>query len=283
MPTSEPETATRGTQSTTEVIRTYRILYISAVLVSAVLIGVVCWQLLDLIPKNYRSLTTKNDVWEIFFSIFGLVYAIIVGLFVIEAHRRMRELASLVQNESNAADDIIDFLQYFKESEQTDAIDKIKGQLLSYAESLPHNLRHLYNREHHQDWRKTIELMIGCVESLKPVTPASKSALDGLVRKVADLTTFRSETMEVARRGFPLPFYLLLVIMPIVVIVGFALMNVDNDNLHKLIIATIAVVMWLLLALVWDLDHPRRAIWNIQGELSDYVIGLKQRLASDRG
>ena len=278
MATSESEITSSGTQSKTSVVQTHRYWYISIVLGIAFLAGRGCWVLLAFIPQDIRSLPNDNSALEIFFSVFGLVYAIIVGLFVIEAHRRMRELSSLIQNESDAADDIIDFLRYFKGPEQIAATDAIRGHLLSFADSLPHNLQHLDDEEQLRKWRPNINEMIRNIECLDPITPASNSALDGLVRKVADLTTFRLEAMQVAKGGFPTPFYLLLGSMPIVVIGGFILMDVESEIIHRLLIATIAVVMWFLSVLVWDLDHPRKAIWNIQDELTDYVSELKERI-----
>ncbi len=321
----------RGEPPATEAaFQTYRTRYISVLLGSVGLIVAGSLFLIRNMP-HLPTLVGENGVWEIFFAVFGLVYAIIVGLFVVEAHRRLRELSSLIQNESNAADDIIDFLQYFGEDKQKNTVDNIKGRLGEFANSLTLDLglkedqyhglsrwkaiifddwamivesvksiargawrmilftvslipgvdlnpRCKKNRKYGQRWRRAIQEMIRDVGSLEPGPAASKSALDGLVRKIADLTTYRSEAMQVAKRGFPIPFYILLIIMPMAVLVGFALIDVANPHLQEFLFTAVAITMWLLLALVWDLDHPRKAFWNIQDEVTDYVGELNVRI-----
>jgi len=75
--------------------------------------------------------------WEIFFSAFGLMYAIIVGLLIVEAHRRWRELSSTIQGELNALGDIHDCLRYFEDSEQNrKAKEEIRKLLVQYVDEM---------------------------------------------------------------------------------------------------------------------------------------------------
>ena len=70
--------------------------------------GIYNWgQLADIISKIHIQ---EMTVWEIFFSVFGLMYAIMVGLLIVEAHRRWRQLSSAIQGELNAIGDIDDCL-----------------------------------------------------------------------------------------------------------------------------------------------------------------------------
>ena len=190
----------------------------------------------------------------------------------------MREFSSLVQNEANSADDILDFLLYFDSAQHGDVVEEMRAQLYDYGLSLSHNLERGRKQREFIDSRPYIEAMIKLVKKLEPTPTASKSALDGLVRRLADLTTFRSETMEVTRQHFPWPFYVLLGLMPLVIIGGFVLIDNVQDGLHRSLLVTVTVVMIFLLGLVWDLDHPRRAIWNARRELEDYKRKLEDRI-----
>lgn len=230
---------------------------------------------------------TKADdvpIWEIFFSVFGLVYAIIVGLFIIEAHRRMRELSSVVQGELNAIGDVVDFLRYFKEKQQDAGASKVRKRLAAYAEKLIADLEQPNQapERHTEKRRKEITDIIDAVTELEPQGAASQSALDAIVRKIADLTTFRSQKTEIARRGFPLPFYGLLVFMTLVVIVGFSLMDVNSAALHSVLISVTAVALSWLFMLVWDVDHPLEGYWNIQVEIEGNVAEINERLLGVR-
>jgi hypothetical protein len=219
--------------------------------------------------------TTKDDVpiWEIFFSLFGLVYAIIVGLFIIEAHRRMRELSTIVQSELNAVGDLEDFLEYFRENEHEAAAEEVRDRLRIYASSLIADLEQPKKapKEQAQERRREIASIIDAVMALEPpeAGTASESALDAIVRKIADLTTFRSQKTEMARRGFPGLFYGLLAVMTAVVVVGFSVMAVPSKGLHYVFVTVTAAALTWLVTLVWDVDHPLEGYWNIREEVSN--------------
>lgn len=225
---------------------------------------------------------TNNAELEIFFSIFGLVYAIVIGLFVIEGHRRMTDLCSLIHNEINSVDDILDFLVYYEESEQSETIDEIKKELLMLALSLKTNLNHLYEPNRQENWRRMVRKIIVRITKLKISSESSKIALEGLIRKVADLTTFRSQTMGLLRRGFRGEFYTLMAFMAIVVIIGMTYMSVSDKVLHSALNGIIATLMWLLGVLVWDLDHPRKGSWTIYNEIEEYISELDDRIRQQK-
>ena len=234
---------------------------------------VLLWLMLHWDPLK----ATKQDdlpIWEIFFSLFGLVYAIVVGLFIVEAHRRMRELSSLVQGEHNAIDDVNDFLRYFQDHKQDTLIKRIKGRIFDYAQELPGQLTKPDVREIHRQ-RQAIEDIIDCVVQLEPPSLAAQGALQGLVRTVADLTTCRSQAADVARRGFPKPFYALLILFPLVIVVGFSLMDIQSEALHIFLISITSLAMTWLFLLVWDLDHPMMWFWNIRDDVEDYIDDIR--------
>lgn len=75
------------------------------------------------------------SIWEVFSAVFGLMYAIIVGLFLVESHRRLGELSSIIHSEINAIGDIHDCLDYFDDREKNlRTKEKIINLLSRYVE-----------------------------------------------------------------------------------------------------------------------------------------------------
>ena len=73
---------------------------------------------------------------EVFVSVFGLAYAVIVGLLIIEAHGRMHELSSALRSELNAISDIHDCLHFFDDENNATAKKNIGDELICYVDRL---------------------------------------------------------------------------------------------------------------------------------------------------
>ncbi len=56
-----------------------------------------------------------NQIWEIFFNVFGMLYAVIAGLILVEEFKRFGDLHEDVELELNALQDIRDYLIYMDE------------------------------------------------------------------------------------------------------------------------------------------------------------------------
>lgn len=223
----------------------------------------------------------NTNIWEIFFSVFGLIYAIIVGLFIVEAHRRIRELSTAVQSELNALGDINDFLRYFKEEgREMVAVPNVRVALSEYVTDVSADMvpKHKDSVLHDANRRKHIAAIIDAIDLLKPQEDNDKFALDAIIQKVGELTSFRAQKTEIARRGFPRPFYGLLQFMTAMTIFGFILQSVESAILHGILVSAITFATTVLYLIVLDLDSPLDGYWNIRDELKKSVAVIKENL-----
>lgn len=286
----------------------------------------------QLFLKSDEGEPLDTPFWEIFFSVFGLIYAIVIGLFIVEAHRRARDLAIAVQNELSAIGDIIDFLRYIENgskkvlreratrvikviealetyttkeviedldpTSQTDSSTHsvwgwISSALRSLVSPSPDNKVAVINRR-----REEVSAIIDAVKSLLPhhafpgssekpaagesavVDNDDKYALEAIINKIGAMTTFRAQKTEVAQRGFPPAFYVLMVFMSLVIIVGIGLLDVHSTELHILLMFFTSSATSFLFLLVVDLDNPLTGYWNIKDELDGDVFAIQHRLKS---
>ena len=217
-----------------------------------------------------------------------------VGLFIIEAHRRIRDLATAVQSELSAIGDIVDFLQYLENGGGARArTTAVKDALKVYVEnevigdlhpSRRRSAARIQRRKStkQEQRRREVSEIIRSVKSLTPREDDAddRIALDAIIKKIGELTTFRAQKTEVARRGFPIPFYILLLFMSAVIILGVSLLPVEAPPLHYLLVAFTSFAACSLLLMIWDLDRPLTGYWNLNDELGGDVVDIVARLDS---
>ena len=64
------------------------------------------------ISEITASVSGQNAPWEEFYSVFGMIYAIVSGFLLVEVLNRFNKLSEVVEAELNAISDVRDFLIY---------------------------------------------------------------------------------------------------------------------------------------------------------------------------
>ena len=83
----------------------------------------------------YEQIMSDVSSWSSFFTVFGVVYAIVVGFLLATVLTRYGTLSQAIESELNAIECIRDFLAYFDES-QADIKQTIQVALQEYAQSV---------------------------------------------------------------------------------------------------------------------------------------------------
>jgi len=226
------------------------------------------------------------------FSVFGLVYAIIVGLLIVEAHRRQRELSAVVQAELNALGDINDFLRYFN-GRDTKNVKSVTQSLklccddvgndtearksmalstsVSTTDEEKDEVLHVCRRQH-------IKRLIRCISELRVVDKNDSHALQAMMDRVSALTSIRAQKTLIARLGCPKVYYTILIFMTAVVIVSFIVVPVDEEWLHFFKVFAVALATIILVTIVYDLDEPLDGFWSIRREVFASIEIISQNI-----
>jgi hypothetical protein len=290
---------------------------------------------------------------EIFVSVFGLAYAIIVGLLIIEAHGRMHELSAALRSELNAISDIYDCLRFFnndekenevstnddkkKKEESRKAKNKIHKELVKYvhrlkiyewkamkqsrggilslslrprlkAKGVKEHIKELKNelivvKKYKRNKKKSEELrreiafltysleddfrkydriepfntpgidkIISNAQKLDTRNTIYKSVWEKLLEKICDLTSWRTNRLELAEGGLKGYLRLFVFFMSAIIIIGTILLEVATPELHIFMVcATTAGVVGLFIVL-WDVDRPFSGIWLIDENIINAAL-----------
>ena len=224
-------------------------------------------------------------VWEVFFSVFGLTYAVLVGLLIVESHRRWRDLSSIVQGEHNAINDIYDFLRYFvKDSVNRGPSQQVMEATLDYVNGEFESKwwkKGMPRSENTADYQKRVHAIIDAVDTIKVQDGNDQCALEAIMGRIPQITACRVERIEIFRQGLHRVFYYILTGMSLVLVTGICTLGVKSLWLHLPLVLVTTVALYALYMLVKDLDHPTHGFWNIGEEFGRRTKDMIIRIESD--
>ena len=235
------------------------------ILVNAITLGI-----RQIILKYFQEiLITGSGMLEAFYSVFGVIYAIITGLLVVEALRRYHTLQSIIEQELNAIQDIRDFLHYFYDNEV--AKREIKSRLHKYVKSvidIEWPIMREKNVKMDSDTSNQLFDLIKTVRKIKGKEECDYVALQSIMEKIADVTTYRTERLELSVEHVSQPMQLLIIFMSSIIVGGFVLMNLDcaSELIHQLMICASVSAICALYFVIGDLNRPFGGVWDIKDE-----------------
>ena len=217
----------------------------------------------EFIPTTQIAIIQElaSGPWEVFFSIFGIVYAVVVGMQIVESIRRYNSLHALVGQELNAIKDVRDYLIYLKKGDK--AIPAIRKSLHKYVKSVIEN-----------DWREMISMsrensfgssgsdtshelvqLMKDVRLINTRQETGKIALGLIMNKVSEITTYRTDRYMNSVDRIKYPMHILLSGLSGAIIVILVLMFIEPWWLHFLLFGVTAAGMATLFELILHLDH----------------------------
>ena len=241
-----------------------------------------------------------HSIWEVFFAVFGLMYAIIVGLFLVESFRRWGVLSSTIHSEINAIGDIHDCLKYFDDSEENLRVkEDIKESLRDYVGKIieadwerMQDPRGDETKERHKRWGpifrdlvktsskeyrikqfkdKGVRPIIDHVEKLQPSGGSAEHAQEVIIDRVCEITTHRVNRLELAQHGVSAGLYVIILFMSLVIVGATWMLNVPNNEVHIFIVFSTSVALTALFRLLIDLDHPFTGFFRIEKGILDDI------------
>jgi hypothetical protein len=240
----------------------------------------VCGAVLLVPHLKYEGITSDVSSWSSFFTVLGVMYAIVVGFLLATVLTRYGALSQAIEAELNAIECIRDFLTFFDEA-QVDTKRAILTALHGYVRSIADvewQQMSQPGRQVNSDTSEQLyELMRQC-RHLKAASENEHLALSATVDNVSEITKMRTRRICLANEQLPPRLRLLVLFMSVILTIGFAGMGVVNPWIHGLMLVSIAGCVHLLHMVLDDLDHPFYGVWNIDKSALDE---LERRFAAE--
>lgn len=227
------------------------------------LFAYIVWKIAWDIPevKSALNLTgatnaTGGGAWEVFFAVFGIVYAILVGMLIVEALSRYNDLQALIAQEACAISDIDDFLVYLEKGDK--AKSDIKKHILEYTYYILGtewgDMKKGYIKE--CDTPPSLVGLMKAICNIRTQKNVCKNAQKLMMDRVAEVTTYRTERIEKSGECIKAPMRILVAGLSIAIVTGIILLVVNPPWLHIWMVVVVAIALASLYECIIDLNQP---------------------------
>jgi hypothetical protein len=216
---------------------------------------------------------------EIFFSVFGVVYAIIVGFAMYEALSNYSQIRQFMNSEVNELQDLRDYLMYVDGQDETKM--DIEASIKRYVQSVVENEWPAMSENQPLDIDTPDELYKVMQGTNKLTTQDKKNvmAVERLINTIANVTTHRTNRITASVERLPSLLVQLLSILSLFMIAAFTLIPIDATSLKLMLTVANSFGIAFTYFVILDLDYPFRGVWSLQPRPFEHFI---QRLESSQ-
>ena len=221
----------------------------------------------------YGNITIDIGAWGVFYTVFGVLYAIIIGFILISTLDKFDNLKRSIDSEVNEIQNVRVLLKYFSDS-QKEVINNVRKALLSYVNSI-HSIEweNMIKKESLPEFSSELENVIESVSHLKSEDENDNIALTSIINTLSGLTECRTKRIYLSKEEVPPPIMKLLIFMSFILVSGFIIMGVQNFWVHIFMVWSLSTTLQLVINLLIDLNSPFEGIWVLEKEPYSDIVG----------
>lgn len=214
---------------------------------------------------RYQGAAQDVSAWGAFFTVFGVIYAILAGFLLITVLNRYSSLSQTIEDELNAIESIRDFLVYLG-SDQEPAAQTLRRSLATYSKSIATvEWQEMADpaKPTNSDTSPELYDIMQKTAGIQIQASRDSTVFSAMVDCIADLAKLRTRRIALANERLPIRLRILLVLMSVSLAAGFYLIAIESLAVHLFMASTLSVSVYLLYWIIEDLDHPFFGVWNI--------------------
>ena len=243
--------------------------------------GVVLSLLLVLLVRsrfNPEQLARAHDATGNMLAVVGTLYAVMLGLVVVDAMVRFEKAIDVVQAESTCLADIYILSQRLPEPQRSRLHDACRGYAVAVVENeWPLMAQGFVSA----DARKAGLRILRSLDDFEPMTEAEKAIFPLIIEEMQNTWDHRRERLSTAEYGIPGVEWVALLLGAVVTVVFAGLFHVENFRLQMLITAMAALVIGLNLYLVSLFGYPYAGDLSVSNRPFRVDIGVFDGLFDD--
>jgi hypothetical protein len=202
-------------------------------------------------PKE--SLRKSQEVSGYLLSIIGTMYAVLLGLVVVDAMSKFQEARNNVQAEANALADVYLLAERFSDSKE----NQIKGLCLHYVQRVVEvEWSMMDDGKIDMDSRHTAINLMRAVQEIEPKGEAQVAVYPMAVQQVCQLWDYRRARTNAAQFGVPGEEWLVLIVGGTITIGFICFFTVESVALQTCMTVMVSVLISLNLLLVLWFGYP---------------------------
>jgi hypothetical protein len=207
----------------------------------------------------HEALRQGHDATGNMLAVVGTLYAVLLGLIVVDAMTRFERAMEVVQLESNCLVDVYLIASRLPEPQRV----RVQKLCRLYAEQVVRlEWPAMERAQMSTDARRTALALAQSLDDFEPQTEAHKTVYPFLLEKISELWDMRRDRGGTALYGIPAVEWVSLILGAVVTVFFAGLFSVGNDRLQMVVTTLTALVIGLNLYLVCLFGYP------FAGELS---------------
>lgn len=224
--------------------------------VAIILGGIVSAIVLVAIVRKLFSKDTLREAHDItgnLLALVGTLYAVLLGLVVVDALVRFEHAIDVVQNESNALSDLFMLSDRLPEPQRV----RLKEACKRYAHQVVEEEWPLMATGHvSMAARQTAFELARSLDDFEPSTEVEKAVFPMLLEQIRALWDFRRERVGTAEFGIPAVEWFVLIVGGTVTVLFAGLFRAQSVSLQRFLTTLAALVIGLNLYLVSLFGYP---------------------------
>lgn len=219
-----------------------------------------------------------QNILEIFFALFGVLYAIIMGFAIYVVLNDYNEIRRYIHAEVNELQDLRDYLMWV--DNQEDVVKEIKEKIKGYIRFIVGHdwpVMEKGSKIDPDDMDTPVEVyeLMKSVNKIKPTNESDVSALNRLIETIASLNNYRTDRLISSQEKLPPLIKHIIVMLSLFLMLTFTLIPVESFRVNMLLNSLNTFGIALIYFVIEDLDYPFGGVWVIS---SDPYQKLLQRL-----
>jgi hypothetical protein len=200
-----------------------------------------------------RTLVSCHEVGGYLLSVVGTLYAVLLGLIVVDAMNTFQEAHQTTVQEANALGDIVLLARHMPEPDRT----RLVRLTSEYAGLVVGPERAAMDHgQYSPEARRAVLALIDTIMKAEPRDDAAKSLHDQQVGTALQLWNSRRARIAVAARGIPALEWVALVVGGVITVFFTYFFAIENLRVQALMTATVAVLISLNIYLVLMFGYP---------------------------
>ncbi|MFZ4734170.1 MAG: hypothetical protein ACOYK7_16665 [Pirellulales bacterium] len=215
-------------------------------------------------------LRSAHEVTGHLLAVTGTLYAVTLGMIVVDAMARFEQAADTVQQESNCLVETFEVANRLPEPYRS----RLQKHCREYAASVVQKeWSAMAAGRGSPETRAAMMAINRSLDGYEPRSEVEKAMFPLLVEQISELWRHRRERLGTAANGIPAIEWLALVVGAVITVAFTGLFTIDHTRLHVLVTAMVAMAIGLNLYLVSLFGYP------FAGDLSVSVEPLRHDLA----
>jgi len=215
---------------------------------------------------TFDLIRIDTSVLEVFFSVFGTIYAIMVGFVIMVLLNQYSTIKDHIGSEINALQDLRDYLVYLDNNDRIRA--DIKDRIKEYVESVIETEwpQMVGTGKVDTDTSPELYAIMEAIHEIKPTNQSDIVALDKLIDTVGCITTYRTDRLYACSEKLPPLLKNITMFLSFSLVIIFLGLSISNPALKMLLSAVMTFAISLIESVLVDLDNPFKGDWCITSE-----------------